>query len=75
LLIAENKELVNKINVLHGTVFDLKNENENSRHLLISEKRDHESTKKHLADYTEVKRQNDQYKNDILESNKQRKEL
>ena len=69
IIISENKELNSKITQQAGIILGKQEEIENLRHNLNQKDREMNELKHLLADMNEIKRQNEQYKRDIHESN------
>jgi len=69
IIISENKELNSKITQQAGIILGKQEEIENLRHNVNQKDREMNELKHLLADMNEIKRQNEQYKRDIHESN------
>ena len=69
IIISENKELNSKITQQAGIILGKQEEIENLKHNVNQKDREMNELKHLLADMNEIKRQNEQYKRDIHESN------
>jgi hypothetical protein len=69
IIINENKELNSKITQQAGIILGKQEEIENLKHNVNQKDREMNELKHLLADMNEIKRQNEQYKRDIHESN------